>query len=890
MKNYYKILGLPMTASDSEIEHAFRSLAKKYSGAAVTDRSAASRFAEINEAYSVLSNVVLRSRYDKSVLTTTEIKVNLTDIDDSLTTEMPHTAWSEPIRSTTITQSFSQPIKDETILSQPVSEPVTVTQPVSRSAADVETRPIADPVPEPLETRPVEEKIAATQTGEKKRSTKDKKALAESIAERAAAVREAYEKAAEQMAAKREAERKAREARAAAEAQKSPEQIAAEKAAAEKAAEEKAKARREALEKELAARRERDKRERAEREALERARKEAARLKEQHKEERSDVTARMQSLMNRLGEKQTERSEAAKASFTQPTIELSQPAPVSHQAVPEPVAHKSVAEPVKTVHAVPVEPTRTFDAVVARITAEVDRQTAALKETVEQLRKSEKENAAAVAALTEEIRNMKNSVGSVSGAVSQKLDQTTAEMLKKLNEAEASAEAAAAASALHAAKARELQNEIDAADKRLEAAVHNLEDLKREKMHLQSEMEIESAARRRAENAVEGAKQAARSYKAESERAARRAAEEKSARVSAERAFTSEAKARKRAEELSRADREAAMRMSREIAALKVAKERAELKSEEIRMQITRAAAEAERERLEKLQAKQAQVVKELGNKLADAETEKQALETKVQSLEARMAEQRELDREIAGQLSDFEQFKERLSDADEQRLIADWESKVRADVMLFKDTYYGTLGVPYYASVTEMAASAEKLLSRYAMREDTDRDAKIAAVEQARDTLLDPQKRILYNREIGLDPSEITAALKAKACYDEIVRKAGRESASRAFFEQFDSLAYDAQTGNAEAQNRLGEAYYDGVDIPADPQQAVFWFKEAAKQLYPAALFNMGICLLNGYGVERDEMRGRGFVKKAAMSGYRPAVELSDSPEFKRPIKAEYD
>ena len=112
-----------------------------------------------------------------------------------------------------------------------------------------------------------------------------------------------------------------------------------------------------------------------------------------------------------------------------------------------------------------------------------------------------------------------------------------------------------------------------------------------------------------------------------------------------------------------------------------------------------------------------------------------------------------------------------------------------------------------------------------------------------------------------------------------------GREKASREFWAQFDDMARDAQTGDAAAQNKLGEAYYDGVDVPADPQQAVFWFKEAAKQLYPAALFNMGMCLLNGYGVERDEMRGRGFVKKAALVGYGPATELVDSPEFKRAI-----
>ena len=66
MKNYYKIMGLSMTATESEIRSAFRALAQRFSPEVTGNRAAAARFAEINEAYSVLSNVVLRSRYDKS--------------------------------------------------------------------------------------------------------------------------------------------------------------------------------------------------------------------------------------------------------------------------------------------------------------------------------------------------------------------------------------------------------------------------------------------------------------------------------------------------------------------------------------------------------------------------------------------------------------------------------------------------------------------------------------------------------------------------------------------------------------------------------------------------------------------------------------------------------
>lgn len=855
MKNYYKIMGLSMTATESEIRSAFRALAQRFSPEVTGNRAAAARFAEINEAYSVLSNVVLRSRYDKSILMSSEITVPLTDVPDSATTaemQSPYTRTIHAERNTT----------PETAVTEPV---------------------IACPkAAEPREKRePVAETAEKEQPTEKSETAEKKKTLAESIAERAAAVREAYEKAAAQIAAKRETEKKEREVRQSENEEKRKLAMQAQK----EQKEQEERARREAAEKELIERRERQKRERAEREAIERARKEAARLKESHETQPVDVKAQMQSLMSKLGEKQTVREQAAvkaqKAADTREALE--------EAAKPVPVASKSVKEWRAAVEAVPAD-TRSARAVLERFStfqAQAERQLSELKHMIEMQAEESRKQDAAVRALAEEVRRLHTTDGAGLQAIEAKADRTSAMLMAKLNETQASAEAAAAAAALKAAQAKQLQEEIDEAGKRLDAAIKDLDEAKREKQQLQSEMEIETAARRRAESAVEGAKQAARTYKAESERAQKRAVEEKSARMSAERAFSSEVKARKRAEELGRSDREAAVRMSREIASLKAAKEKAEARAEETRAQIARAAA-SEREKLERLSEQQQKNIREISEKLNDAETEKKSLESKVAQLQTRMNEQQELDREIAREMSEFEQFKNTMNEADERRLIDDWEAKVRADVMLFKDTLYGTLGVPYYAHLDEIEKSAQRLLDLYALREGDDRFDRIAAVEHARDILRDPEKRAAYNRQIGLNASEISAALKAKACYEEIIRKLGREKASRAFWAEFDAMAQGAQTGDPAAQNKLGEAYYDGVDVPADPQQAVFWFKEAAKQLYPAALFNMGMCLLNGYGVERDEMRGRGFVKKAALVGYGPANELVDSPEFKRATKSD--
>jgi len=64
-KDYYKILGVPRSASEKDIKTAFRKLARKYHpDMNKGDAKAESRFKEINEANAVLSDPGKRRRYD----------------------------------------------------------------------------------------------------------------------------------------------------------------------------------------------------------------------------------------------------------------------------------------------------------------------------------------------------------------------------------------------------------------------------------------------------------------------------------------------------------------------------------------------------------------------------------------------------------------------------------------------------------------------------------------------------------------------------------------------------------------------------------------------------------------------------------------------------------
>src|ERR1051325_5457998 len=65
-KDYYSSLGVAKTATDKEIKQAYRKQARKYHpDVNPNDKSAESRFKEINEAYEVLGDPAKRKKYDE---------------------------------------------------------------------------------------------------------------------------------------------------------------------------------------------------------------------------------------------------------------------------------------------------------------------------------------------------------------------------------------------------------------------------------------------------------------------------------------------------------------------------------------------------------------------------------------------------------------------------------------------------------------------------------------------------------------------------------------------------------------------------------------------------------------------------------------------------------
>ncbi|WP_369217024.1 DnaJ domain-containing protein, partial [Streptomyces flavofungini] len=64
-QDFYEVLGVSRTASQDEIQQAYRKLARKYHPDVNKDPGAEERFKDLNEAYSALSDPKTRARYDR---------------------------------------------------------------------------------------------------------------------------------------------------------------------------------------------------------------------------------------------------------------------------------------------------------------------------------------------------------------------------------------------------------------------------------------------------------------------------------------------------------------------------------------------------------------------------------------------------------------------------------------------------------------------------------------------------------------------------------------------------------------------------------------------------------------------------------------------------------
>ena len=97
----------------------------------------------------------------------------------------------------------------------------------------------------------------------------------------------------------------------------------------------------------------------------------------------------------------------------------------------------------------------------------------------------------------------------------------------------------------------------------------------------------------------------------------------------------------------------------------------------------------------------------------------------------------------------------------------------------------------------------------------------------------------------------------------------AGKQSYdSKNYGQAFEQFKQGAEQGHADAQNALGDCYYEGEGVAKDLQQAYNWYKKAADQGYADAQYNMGYCLQQGEGVAKNLAMAASLFEKAAEQG----------------------
>jgi len=83
-----------------------------------------------------------------------------------------------------------------------------------------------------------------------------------------------------------------------------------------------------------------------------------------------------------------------------------------------------------------------------------------------------------------------------------------------------------------------------------------------------------------------------------------------------------------------------------------------------------------------------------------------------------------------------------------------------------------------------------------------------------------------------------------------------------------FDLAKPRAENGDAMAMSLLGLIYSEGRAVIRDPEQAAYWFSQAAEAGDPHAALKYGLSLYNGFRGTVDKKRGEEFVKRAVDAG----------------------
>lgn len=196
------------------------------------------------------------------------------------------------------------------------------------------------------------------------------------------------------------------------------------------------------------------------------------------------------------------------------------------------------------------------------------------------------------------------------------------------------------------------------------------------------------------------------------------------------------------------------------------------------------------------------------------------------------------------------------------------WAKKQQSDKRLAKPTLYGTLGVLIWATDEEIENAYQKMKVRLTGKQTDDTPEALQRLEAAYAVLSDAKRRAEYNTSIGFSDARIASERRLIAENERVQNEYRDRLAARSFWARFDELSALALGDDAEAQNALGELYYDGKFFDPDYTQAFYWFREAFNHKFPLAIANMGKCYYYGRGVTRNRSIAKALFRQAQNLG----------------------
>lgn len=90
---------------------------------------------------------------------------------------------------------------------------------------------------------------------------------------------------------------------------------------------------------------------------------------------------------------------------------------------------------------------------------------------------------------------------------------------------------------------------------------------------------------------------------------------------------------------------------------------------------------------------------------------------------------------------------------------------------------------------------------------------------------------------------------------------------------EYFKNMMISANLGDPAAKSNVGLCYIEGDGVEKDEKEAIRWFVDAANNGDVLGQYCLGCCFLYGTGIEKDLQAALVWLKKAADKGFPQAI-----------------